>query len=66
VKSISLIVRAVYEKSVLKLLEDVDLREGEEVIVVAGRKPNMDRFVGKPGKAPAKELEAYEEEVYSS
>ena len=30
----SLTVRARYERGVLKLLEDVDLRDGEEVIVI--------------------------------
>ena len=60
-----LIVKAVYEKGVLKLLEDIDLRDGEEVIVVVRRKPNIDKFVGILGKASAKELEAYEEEVYN-
>ncbi|HDD25832.1 MAG TPA: DUF104 domain-containing protein [Acidilobales archaeon] len=62
----SLIVKAVYEKGVLKLLEDVDLKDGEEVIIIVRRKPNIDKFIGILGKASAKELEAYEEEVYSS
>ena len=62
----SLTVRARYERGVLKLLENVDLRDGEEVIVIIRRKPNIDRFIGILGKASAEELEAYEEEVYSS
>ena len=61
----SLTVRAKYERGVLRLLEDVNLRDGEEVIVIIRRKPNIERFVGVLGKASAKELEAYEEEVYS-
>ncbi|MCD6428772.1 MAG: antitoxin family protein [Desulfurococcales archaeon] len=60
----SLIVKAIYEKGVLKLLENIDLKDGEEVIVIVKRKPNIDKFVGMLGKASAKELEAYEEEVY--
>jgi len=64
VKRVSLTVKAIYEKSVLKLLEKVDLKDGEEVVVVR-RKPNVDKFIGILGKASAKELEAYEEEVYN-
>ncbi len=62
----SFTVRARYERGVLKLLENVDLRDGEEVIVIIKKKPNIDKFIGILGKASAKELEAYEEEVYSS
>jgi len=62
----SLTVRAKYERGVLRLLENVDLRDGEEVIVIIRRKPDIDRFIGILGKASAKELEAYEEEVYNS
>ena len=61
----SLTVRAKYERGVLRLLENVNLRDGEEVIVIIRRKPNIERFIGVLGKASAKELEAYEEEVYS-
>ncbi len=61
----TLVVRAVYEKGVLRLLEDVDLRDGEEVVVIVRRRPNIDKLVGVLGKASARELEAYEEEVYS-
>ena len=63
-KRVSLTVKAIYEKSVLKLLEKVDLKDGEEVVVVR-RKPNVDKFIGILGKASAKELKAYEEEVYN-
>ena len=61
----SLTVRARYERGVLKLLEDVDLRDGEEVIVIIRGKPNIDKFVGILGRASVEELEAYEE-VYGS
>ena len=61
----SLTVRAVYEKGVLRLLEKVNLKDGEEVVVVIKKKPSIDRFVGVLGKASAKELESYEEEVYT-
>jgi len=63
---LSFTVRARYEKGVLKLLENIDLRDGEEVIVIIKKRPNIDRFVGVLGRASAMELEAYEEEVYSS
>ncbi len=58
-------VRAVYEKGVLRLLEKVNLKDGEEVVVIIKKKPSIDRFVGVLGKASAKELESYEEEVYT-
>ncbi|BAN89676.1 antitoxin family protein [Aeropyrum camini] len=58
-------VRARYEKGVLKPLQDLNLEEGEEVIVIVKKKPNIDRFVGVLGKASAGELRAYEEEVYA-
>ena len=61
----SITVRARYEKGVLRPLQDIDLRDGEEVILVVKRRPNIDRFVGALGKASARELEAYEEEVYA-
>ncbi|MCE4608472.1 MAG: antitoxin family protein [Caldisphaeraceae archaeon] len=62
----SFTVRARYEKGVLKPLENVDLKDGEEVIIIIKRRPNIDKFVGVLGRASARELEAYEEEVYSS
>jgi len=62
---LSLTVRAVYEKGVLRLLEKVNLKDGEEVVVIIKKKPSIDRFVGVLGKASAKELESYEEEVYT-
>jgi predicted DNA-binding antitoxin AbrB/MazE fold protein len=62
---VSITVRARYEDGVLKPLQDVGLKEGEEVIIIIKRKPNIDKFVGVLGKASVKELEAYEEEVYA-
>lgn len=62
---VSITVRARYEKGVLKPLQDLNLEEGEEVIVIVKKRPNIDRFVGVLGKASARELEAYEEEVYA-
>lgn len=59
-------VRARYEKGVLKPLEKIDLKDGEEVIIIIKKRPNLDRFVGVLGRASARELEAYEEEVYNS
>jgi len=63
---LSFTVRARYEKGVLKPLENVDLKDGEEVIIIIKRRPNIDKFVGVLGRASARELEAYEEEVYNS
>ena len=62
----SFTVRARYEKGVLKPLESVDLKDGEEVIIIIKKRPNISKFVGVLGKASARELEAYEEEVYNS
>jgi predicted DNA-binding antitoxin AbrB/MazE fold protein len=64
--SLGLVVRARYEGGVLKPLEPLDLEEGEEVVVVIRRRPNIDRLIGILGEASAGELEAYEEEVYTS
>ncbi len=41
----SLTVRANYEKGVLRPLENVDLKEGEEiVIIIIKKRPNIDRI----------------------
>ena len=63
---VSIIIRARYENGVLRPLGDLDLAEGEEVIIVVKKRPNIDKFVGVLGKASAKELQAYEEEVYNT
>ena len=56
---VSRVVRARYEKGVLRLLEPVQLREGEEVLVriesFEDRKKIVEKFYGKRGSAP-KEL----------
>ena len=55
----SRVVKAKYEKGVLKLLEPVQLREGEEVLVriekLEDRKKIIEKFYGRRGFAP-KEL----------
>lgn len=53
------VVRARYEKGVLKPLEPLDLNDGEEVLVriekIKDRKRIVEEFYGKRGSAP-KEL----------
>lgn len=53
------VIKARYEKGVLKLLEPVQLREGEEVLVkierLKDRRRKVDEFYGKRGSA-SKEL----------
>ncbi len=55
------IVRARYERGVLKLLEPVDLREGEEVIVrletYEDRLRRLRKYRGMLGKASKEEIE---------
>ena len=41
----SLTVRARYEKSVVEPLESIDLEDGEEVIIVIKKRPNIDKFI---------------------
>ena len=60
------VLRARYENGVLKPLEPVDLRDGEEVIVVIRRRSVrevLDKDVGVCGKASVEELKQYEEEA---
>ena len=56
---VSKVIKARYEKGVLKLLEPVQLREGEEVLVrierLKDRRRIVDEFYGKRGSA-SKEL----------
>ncbi len=56
---VSRVIKARYEKGVLKLLEPVQLREGEEVLVrierLKDRRRIVDEFYGKRGSA-SKEL----------
>ncbi len=59
------IIRAKYEKGVLKPLEELDLEEGEEVIVRIEESIDglAKRYRGCLGKASARELEELEEEA---
>ena len=58
---LSKVVRARYERSVLKLLEPVNLREGEEVIVrletYEDRLRRLRKYRGILGKASKEEIE---------
>jgi len=60
---LSRVVRARYEKGVLKLLEPVELKEGEEVLVkverVEERRRLVEEFYGKRGPAPKELLDEF-------
>ena len=59
-------IRVRYEKGVLKLLEPVELQEGEELIVFIHKRrvsEVLDKYVGLLGKASVEELRKYEEEA---
>jgi len=57
------IIKAKYEKGVLKPLEPVQLREGEEVLVrierLKDRRRIVDEFYGKRGSAPKELLDEF-------
>lgn len=59
--ALSKMVRAKYEKGVLKLLEPVELKEGEEVIVrletIDDRVKKLRKYRGILGKASKEEIE---------
>jgi predicted DNA-binding antitoxin AbrB/MazE fold protein len=60
------VLRARYENGVLKPLEPVDLRYGEEVIVFIRRRgvrEVLDKYVVLFGRASVVELKQYEEEA---
>jgi predicted DNA-binding antitoxin AbrB/MazE fold protein len=60
------VLRTRYENGVLKPLEPVDLRDGEEVIVFIRRRSVrevLNKYVGLFGKASVEELKQYEEEA---
>ncbi len=63
VLELSKIVRARYEKGVLRLLEPVQLKEGEEVLVriegLEDRKKIVEKFYGKRGSAPKELLDEF-------
>ncbi len=60
---LSKVVRARYEKGVLKLLEPIQLEEGEEVLVriesVKDREKIVEKFYGKRGTAPKELLDEF-------
>ena len=60
------VLRARYENGVLKPLEPVDLRDGEEVIVFIrkrGVREVLNKYVGLFSKASVEELKQHEEEA---
>ena len=58
---LSKVVRARYEKGVLKLLDEVDLKEGEEVFVrlekLEDRVKRLRKYRGMLGKASKEEID---------
>jgi len=63
---LSRIIRVRYEKGVLKPLEPVELREGEELVVFIRRcrvGEVLKKYVGMFGRADIEELRKYEEEA---
>jgi len=63
---LSKIVRVRYEKGVLKPLEPLEFREGEELVVFIRRRrvsEVLEKYVGIFGRADVEELKKYEEEV---
>ncbi len=63
----SRVVRARYEKGILKLLDKVDLEEGEEVVISIRRdiRSVLRKYRGALGKASLEELLQLEEEAYA-
>ena len=62
----SKVIRVRYEKGVLKPLEPVEFREGEELVVFIRRRrvsEVLGKYVGLFGKATVEELKRYEEEA---
>ena len=62
----SKVVRVRYEKGVLKPLEPLDLKEGEELVVFIRKRrvgEVLNKYVGIFGKATVEELKMYEEEA---
>lgn len=62
----SKVVRAKYERGVLKLLEPVELREGEEVRVRIEKRlrERLKDVIGVLGESSEEELERYLEEAW--
>ena len=63
VLELSKVVRARYEKGILRLLEPIQLEEGEEVLVriesLKDRKEIVEKFYGKRGSAPKELLDEF-------
>ena len=62
----SRVIRVKYEKGVLKPLEPVELREGEELVVFIRKRrvsEVLKEYVGIFGRADIEELRKYEEEA---
>ncbi len=59
----SRIIKARYERGVLRLLEPVQLREGEEVLVrierLKDRRKIVEKFYGRRGPAPKELLDEF-------
>jgi len=63
---LSKVVRVRYEKGVLKPLEPLEFREGEELVVFIRKhrvSEVLEKYVGIFGKADVEELKKYEEEA---
>ncbi len=62
----SKVVRARYENGVLKPLEPLELREGEELVIFIRKRrvsEVLEKYVGIFGRADVEELKKYEEEA---
>jgi len=63
---LSKVIRVKYENGVLKPLEPVELREGEELVVFIRKRrvgEVLKKYVGMFGRADTEELRKYEEEA---
>jgi len=62
----SKVIRVRYENGVLKPLEPIELKDGEEVMVFIRKRrigEVLDKYVGMFGEASVEELKQYEEEA---
>jgi len=62
----SKVIRVRYEKGVLKPLEPIELKDGEEVMVFIRKRSIrevLDKYVGMFGEASVEELKRYGEEA---
>jgi len=60
------VIRAKYEKGVLKPLEPIELEEGEELVIFIRKRrvgEVLEKYVGIFGRADVEELKRYEEEA---